>query len=69
MNYKDEKIGEYFIKRFHNYRLQDPKDIIQDLNNRRYEGYMRGDFSAPKSPKMTHIWDRIEILRIDNKEK
>lgn len=68
MNYKDEKFGEYFIKRFHNYRQRDPKDCIQDMNNLGYEGYMRGDFSTPKSPKMTHIWDGIEILRIDNKE-
>lgn len=67
MKHKDEKISEYFIKRFRNYRLRGPKDINQDLNNCRYEGYMRGDFSAPKSPEMTHIWDKVEILRINNK--
>ena len=60
---KIERIGDSNLAwmRF-NYRKKDVAEYRQELNNARYEGYMRSDFTAPKVDEYTY--DRLEIVRI-----
>lgn len=52
---KIERIGSsnFALMRF-NYRKKDVTEYRQELNNARYEGFMRGDFTAPKVSEYTH---------------
>lgn len=50
-----------FAFRYKNYRQRNKTP--QELNNERYEGYMRSDFSAPRfSYVIEH--DGVEVIRI-----
>jgi len=49
-----------------NYRKKDAVEYRQELNNSRYEGAMRSDFSTPKVDEYTH--DRLEIVRLGVEE-
>jgi len=49
-----------------NYRKKDAVEYRQELNNSRYEGYMRSDFSTPKVDEYTY--DRLEIVRVGVEE-
>ena len=58
-----ERIGDSNLAwRRINYRKKDAVEYRQELNNSRYEGAMRGDFSTPKVDEYTY--DRVEIVRI-----
>ena len=62
-----ERIGDSnFAWRRISYRKKDAVEYRQELNNSRYEGYMRSDFSTPKVDEYTY--DRVEIVRIGVEE-
>lgn len=50
-----------FAFRYKNYQKRNK--TVQELNNERYEGYMRGDFAAPKQSYVIEH-DGVEIVRI-----
>ena len=64
---KIERIGDSnFAWRRINYHKKDAVEYRQELNNARHEGYMRGDFTAPKVDEYT--CDRLEIVRVGVQE-
>lgn len=62
-----ERIGDSNLAwRRINYRKKDTVEYRQELNNSRYEGAMRSDFSQPKVDEYTY--DRLEIVRVGVEE-
>ena len=58
-----ERIGDSNLAwRRINYRKKDAVEYRQELNNARYEGAMRSDFSTPTVDEYTY--DRLEIVRV-----
>ncbi len=48
---------------YKNGRKRSESEIQQDLNDVRYEGYMRSDFSAKSVP--TYVYESCELVRLD----
>jgi len=62
-----ERIGDSNLAwRRINYRKKAAVEYRQELNNSRYEGAMRSDFSTPKVDEYTY--DRLEIIRVGVEE-
>ena len=60
---KIKKIGNSnFAFRYLNYRKKDRVQYQLELNNARYEGAMRSDFSQPKVDDYTY--DKVDIVRL-----
>ena len=60
---KIEKIGNSNLAfRYLNYRKKDRVQQQLDLNNARYEGAIRSDFSQPKVDEYTY--DKLDIVRL-----
>jgi hypothetical protein len=58
---KYEHLGSNLFMRYVNFRIE--RRSATDINNERYEGYMRSDFSV--SPKKTiEVCDKMEIVRM-----
>lgn len=57
--------SNFALMRF-NYRKKDVAEYRQELNNARYEGYMRSDFTAPKVSEYTH--DEVKVVRLGVEE-